>query len=488
MIRRSAGIVLHPTSLPGPGAIGELGSEAVRFLDWAAAAGQSIWQVLPLGPTGPGNSPYSGISARAGNPLLIATEGTRSGASSRDRVDYAAASREKDASLRASWVAARSHGRTMKELAAFRDEPRQSDWLEDWALFAALKRSRGGAPWIEWAPELSRRDPAALEHARNSLRDEIDYQAYLQFLFFRQWDRVREEARERGIAILGDLPIYPALDSADVWAAPGLFRLGEDLRPTEVAGVPPDYFSEAGQLWGNPLYRWDRIEADGFRWWIRRLRAELEKFDLLRLDHFRGFASYWSVPAGATSAVAGHWEAGPGMKLFRALRAELGELPLIAEDLGIIGDDVRTLVHETGLPGMRVMQFGFDSPDSEHAPARFPEHCVAYTGTHDNDTSRGWYEKATEEERKRALEAIGVGESAGPDEVVRGMIRALYESRAEQVIVPVQDVLALGSEARMNTPSVAEGNWVFRLGEGALTLEVAERLKAAGMSAKRHSA
>ena len=490
---RAAGLILHPTSLPGPGPIGDLGSGADRFLDWAAAAGQSIWQVLPLGPTGPGNSPYSGVSMRAGNPLLIAAgeldgtarAGSVASASRRDfgRVDYVAAAREKEAVLRASWEAfssrdVRGDG-SPAELRAFRDDPRQAEWLDDWTLFAASKRANRGAPWTEWPSSLRRREPAALANARAEWHVEIDYQAYLQFLFFRQWQRVRDAARSRGISILGDLPIYPALDSADVWASPELFRLDADGRPTEVAGVPPDYFSATGQLWGNPLYRWDRHEADGFRWWLARVRAELEKFDLVRLDHFRGFASYWTVPAGARTAVEGHWETGPGRRLFDALRAELGELPqvMIAEDLGIVGDDVHELLRETGLPGMRVMQFGFDSDDSLHHPSRFPEHSVAYTGTHDNDTTRGWVEKLRGEERARALAAVGVGEGADPAEIVWRLIRLLYESRAERVLVPVQDVLALGSDARMNTPSVPEGNWEFRLGADALTPEMAERVR-----------
>jgi 4-alpha-glucanotransferase len=491
MTRRAAGLILHPTSLPGPGSIGDLGPEADRFLDWAAAAGQTIWQVLPLGPTGPGNSPYSGISMRAGNPLLIhaapgqepheyATDegGSESAAAGgvMGRVDYAAARREKDGQLRAWWARFPESAAMLAGYEAFRHDPRQAEWLEDWALFAALRRARHGAPWTDWEPPLRRREPAALERARVVLRDEIDYQTYVQFLFGSQWGRVREVARERGIAVLGDLPFYPALDSVDVWVAPELFRLDPDGRPLEVAGVPPDYFSMTGQLWGNPLYRWDRMEADGYAWWIRRIRAELERVDLLRIDHFRGFASFWAVPAGATTAADGHWEPGPGMKLFRALRAALGELPLIAEDLGIVGEDVHALLRETGFPGMRVLQFGFDTPDSHHAPQRIPAHCVAYTGTHDNDTTRGWFEKLHGEERWRVLEAVGGDDWTDPADVVWGLIRLLYESAAERVVVPVQDVLGLGSEARMNTPSVPEGNWEFRLGEGALTPELAQQL------------
>jgi 4-alpha-glucanotransferase len=474
MSPRAAGVILHPTSLPGPSPIGDLGGEAERFLGWAAAAGQSIWQVLPLGPTGPGNSPYSGISTRAGNPLLIdVSSGAHPARPPIGRVDYAAAARQKEPLLRASWDSARRDPSGRDALAAFRAAASQADWLDDWTLFASLKRAHGGAPWTEWEPALRGRDPAALEEARRALRDEIDYQAYLQWLFFRQWERVREAARERGVAILGDIPIYVARDSADVWAAPEWFRLDAEFRPTEVAGVPPDYFSATGQLWGNPLYRWDRMEADGFSWWIRRLRAELSRFDLVRLDHFRGFASFWVVPGGAATATEGHWEEGPGMGFFDAARAALGGLPFIAEDLGIVGDDVRTLLRATALPGMRVMQFGFDSPDSQHHPARYPEHCVAYTGTHDNDTTRGWFEKAPAEERARALAAV----SGDERDIAWSMIRALHRSAAERAIVPVQDLLGLGSEARMNTPSVAEGNWEFRLEPGALTPELAERLR-----------
>jgi 4-alpha-glucanotransferase len=481
MTPRAAGLVLHPTSLPGPAPIGDLGAGVEPFLDWAAAAGQSIWQVLPLGPPGSGNSPYSGVATRAGNPLLIALDEAAApaappGAPVFSRVDYADAKRLKEPLLRAAWERAREDHRAMDELEAFRAAPSQADWLEDWTLFASLKTAHGGAPWTEWEPALRGRDPAALETARRALRAEIDYQAYLQFRFFRQWDRVREVARSRGVAIMGDVPIYVALDSADVWAEPQWFRLDDSLRPTEVSGVPPDYFSATGQLWGNPLYRWDRMEADGFGWWIRRLRAELAKFDLVRLDHFRGFASYWAIQAAAATAVEGRWEEGPGMRLFDAVRSALGGLPFIAEDLGIVGDDVRALLRATGLPGMRVMQFGFDSVDSEHAPGRYPERCVAYTGTHDNDTTVGWLEKASPEERSRALAAAGLGAGASPREALWALIGTLYRSAAERTIVPVQDVLGLGSEARMNTPSVPEGNWEFRLGAGALNGELAERL------------
>jgi 4-alpha-glucanotransferase len=513
LTRRAAGIVLHPTSLPGAFAIGDLGPQAERFLDWAAAAGQSIWQVLPLGPTGHGNSPYAGVSAHAGNPLLISPECLRdegflpstalvgrdvasvgdrvrkkaSGVG--DRVDFAAAFREKSALLHASWAHIRGAGSPglRAEFEAFREDPEREPWLADWTLYDALKEAHGGAPWTAWEPALRRREPTALDRAARSLRDAIDYRAYLQFLFFRQWDRVRAQARERGVAILGDVAIYVALDSVEVWARPDLFRLDAEGGPIAVAGVPPDYFSATGQLWGNPLYDWPRHEAEGYAWWIGRVRSELRRLDLLRLDHFRAFASYWSVPAGAETAAVGRWEPGPGLSFFDALRRALGgppsiaDLPLVAEDLGIITDDVRELLRATGLPGMRVLHFGFDSSGSEHAPHLIPEHCVAYTGTHDNDTTRGWFDSLGGEERRRVLEAIG---DDGGD-VAWSMIRALYATAAERVLVPIQDVLDLGTEARMNTPSVPEGNWEFRMAPDTWARAGEERLRAAAVATGR---
>ncbi|MGE5175902.1 MAG: 4-alpha-glucanotransferase [Hyphomicrobiales bacterium] len=487
MTPRAAGILLHPTSLPGRHGIGDLGEAADRFLDWAAAAGQTIWQVLPLCPTGFENSPYVGLSAFAGNPNLISPDALAGeGLLPREmiagvpsfpdgRVAFGPVCAWKQAVLRASFdrFRASASGEARGAFDAFRAAPEQSDWLEDWALFAALKERHDDASWPEWPDPIKHREAGAIARAREELRDEMDFHAYAQFLFARQWGRVRGEAARRGITILGDAPIYVALDSADVWVNPRLFELDDHLRPTAVAGVPPDYFSATGQLWGNPLYRWDRMEADGFSWWIRRIRAERAKCDLLRIDHFRGFASYWSIPAGDETAAGGRWIPGPRMRLFDALRAALGDLPLVAEDLGEVTPDVPELLRDTGLPGMRVMHFGFDSWNSDHAPHRFPSHCVAYTGTHDNDTTRGWFDARDDAGRARVIDYVG-GDAG---DVEWGMIRALYVSAADRAIVPVQDPLGLRSEARMNRPSSADGNWDFRIAPGALTAERAARLR-----------
>ena len=486
MSDRAAGILLHPTSLPGSYGIGDLGPEAERFLEWAEAAGQSIWQVLPLGPTSFGNSPYVTQSLFAGNPLLISPERLREDgllASSalegvpllpEDHVDFASVEDWKKGLLRSAWERFRAHAPSElhEGYLEFRGAPEQRDWLPGWALFAAVKGREGGAAWQDWEPGLRRRNPDALASAREELREEIEYQEFLQFLFFRQWGRLRRAAHARGMAIFGDTPIYVALDSADVWESPHYFQLDDDLHPTAVSGVPPDYFSETGQLWGTPLYRWDRLEADGFAWWTRRLRGELRRVDLLRIDHFRGFQGYWSVPAGAKTAREGTWQPGPGIRLFRALEGAMGKLPLVAEDLGEITDDVRALLRETGFPGMRVLQFAFGSPDSDHLPHRFVPRTVAYTGTHDNDTARGWFDALGAAERQRVLDYVG----GGPGDIEWSLIRALYTSVAERAVVPAQDVLGLGSEGRMNTPSVATGNWTFRVPAGGLGAEHAERL------------
>ena len=505
LTRRAAGILLHPTSLPGRFGIGDLGPEAVRFLDWMRAAGQSVWQVLPLGPTGFGNSPYAALSAFAGNPLLISPERlVEEGLLGREalegapaftegRVDFDWVARWKDGLLRGAWArmgaAGAEAGAVRRAIRAWAEAPEQADWLPAWALYAALKRRHGGAGWRLWAPELRHREAAALARAREESRDEVEYQEYLQFLFHRQWEAVRRAAHERGIEIFGDAPIYVPIDSADVWERPDCFQLNDDLEPEAVSGVPPDYFSETGQLWGTPLYRWDRIEDDGFAWWIRRVRAELRRFDLLRLDHFRGFQAYWSVPAGADSAKAGRWLPGPGIRLFRAMEAALGRLPLVAEDLGDVDDDVRGLVRDTGFPGMRVLQFGFGEPESTHHPDGYPANCVAYTGTHDNETLRGWLEEMGEAERARLMEWLPEGgaprDSGAIDSIAWSLIGALYDSAADRVIVPMQDVLGLGNEARMNTPSIEEGNWEWRLPPSSISSELAHGLNSAVNSTRR---
>jgi len=482
--RRRAGILLHPTSLPGRFGVGDFGPEADRFLAWAQSAGQSLWQVLPLHPTFSGDSPYGAESAFAGNPLLISPErlvqdGYLPGPAldgapvfPEGRLDSAGARRWKAKILRASWEDSATAVASRGELDAFRRADAQASWLPDWSLFAALKREHPG-PWTSWPEELRRRRPEALAAARRDLAEEIAWQEFVQFLFFRQWTDLRAGANRRGIAILGDVPIYVSHDSADVWARQDLFFLDSSGMPEAVAGVPPDAYSATGQLWGYPLYRWDAMERDGFRWWIARLRQATSVADAARIDHFRGFAAGWSVPASETSAIAGRWIPGPGLKLFEAVRRELGDVPLVAEDLGVITDDVRALLAALGIPGMKVLQFGFSEDDSEHLPHRHVANAVVYTGTHDNDTTRGWFAALAAPERRRVLDYVG-GEGT---DIAGDFIREASTSVARLAVVPLQDVLGLGSEARMNTPGVARGNWAWRALPGVLTPERAERLK-----------
>ena len=481
--RRRAGILLHPTSLPGRFGIGDLGPEADRFLEWARSAGFRLWQVLPLHPT-PHGSPYGASSAFAGNTLLISPERLREEgflsasaapevpAFSPERVDFGEVLRWKESLLRASWEESRGEPRVLEELESFRNAPEQAVWLADWALFAALKEKQP-AGWTSWPEEIRRRLPAALAAARRALEDEIGFQEYAQFLVFRQWARVKAEANRRGIAILGDMPIYVVHDSADVWVRQDLFLLDASGGPELVAGVPPDAFSETGQLWGYPLYRWDEMERDGFSWWIARLRQALLLADAVRIDHFRGFAAGWSVPADADSAIEGQWIPAPGSKLFEAARQVLGDVPLVAEDLGVITDDVRELLSALGIPGMKVLQFAFSEDDSEHLPHRHVPNAVVYTGTHDNDTTRGWFAALPEDERRRALDYLGGDGTA----IEWDMIRAACESVASTAIFPLQDVFGLGSEARMNTPAVAGGNWAWRADPADFTPERVARLR-----------
>ncbi len=466
--KRAAGILLHPTSLPGRFGIGDFGPEAERFLDWAQSAGQRLWQVLPLHPA-PHGSPYGASSAFAGNPLLISPdrlceEGFLSQSALGDapdlsspRVDFTAAREWKERFLRASWQESRTTPRVVEGLESFRGAPEQAAWLADWSLFAAMGQMRPGG-WTSWPEDLRRRQPEALAAARRELAQEIAYQEYAQFLFFRQWGRVKGEANRRGIAILGDLPIYVVHDSADVWARQELFLLDAGGRPEVVAGVPPDAFSETGQLWGYPMYRWDEMEKDSFSWWTARVRMALTAADAVRIDHFRGFAAGWSVSATETSAINGRWTPGPGAKLFEALRRALGEVPLVAEDLGVITEDVRALLAVLGIPGMKVLQFGFSEDDSEYLPHRHVANSIVYTGTHDNDTSRGWFAGISREESGRVFDYLGGDGSA----IEWDMIRAAYGSVADRAVVPLQDVFGLGSEARMNTPGRAEDNWLWR--------------------------
>jgi 4-alpha-glucanotransferase len=467
--------------LPGRFGIGDLGPSAERFLDWAASAGQTLWQVLPLGPTGPGASPYANVSAFAGNPLLLSPErlvqeGFLSASALEDvppfdddRVEWNRVRDWKERLLRCAWERVRDSARIREEITAFRAAHAQRDWLSDWSLFAALSAR---SPRREWPREVELRDPPALASARNALAPEIEYQDFLQLLFFRQWERLRVRAAGLGISILGDVPIYVASGSADVWAHPDLFALDPNGRALEVAGVPPDFFSETGQLWGYPLYRWDRMEADDFSWWIERLRAAFRTADIVRIDHFRGLVAYWAVRAGETTAINGRWCSGPGRKLFDAVRRALGDVPLVAEDLGTITPDVRALLEELGIPGMNVLQFAFYEPDSLYLPHRHLRNSVVYTGTHDNDTARGWWKSLDAESRRRASDYLGTD----GNEIEWDLIRTAYASVADRAVVPIQDVFGRESEARMNIPALAEGNWAWRAREEDFRPERAARL------------
>ncbi len=483
--QRASGILLHPSSLPARGGIGDLGPAAYEFLDFLSAARQSLWQVLPLAPLGLGDSPYSATSAFAGNPLLISLERLaergwipktrlRSLSGAGGPVDYELVRAKKLPLLRAAAQTFQSEAATAdrERYQRFREE--NAAWLEDVALFEALRARYGGESWNRWPQELARRFPEALTRARTELAAEIDTGCILQFAFFEQWRALHDAARRRGVRMVGDLAIFVSYDSADVWSHPELFCLRDDLEPWVVAGVPPDAFSKTGQRWGNPLYRWDAMAARGFAWWVERVRGALKTCDILRLDHFRGFEQYWEIPAAEESAVNGHWVRGPGDAFFEALRRELGDVPLIAEDLGYITPEVHALRQRWGMPGMRILQFAFDNPGAHiYLPHRYETNTVVYTGTHDNDTMRGWWENAASADIRRYAEAY-LGRDA--DGIHWAFIRAALASPASLCVIPLQDVLGLGSEARMNIPSHPKGNWTWRFDPQALKPALAERL------------
>jgi 4-alpha-glucanotransferase len=470
---RSSGLLLHPTSLPGPYGIGDVGPAAHAWVDTLARARQAWWQILPVGPTGYGDSPYQSYSTFAGNLNLISPEllardgllrhediGGRSFPN--DRVEYAAVEPFKLDLVRRAWANFRdgraSHLRDAHD--GFLHEKRS--WVGEYALFVAIKEARGGQPWYDWPAELRHREPAALAAARRELADRVGGYLFGQFLFFRQWHDLRRHAREAGVRLIGDVPIFVSPDSADVWAYPEGYLLDATRRPRVVAGVPPDYFARTGQLWGNPHYDWEAMRRTGFAWWVARLRATLELVDLVRLDHFRGFVAAWQVPAGEETAVKGRWVPGPADELFARLRADLGGLPFIAEDLGEITPDVYALRDAVGLPGMKVLQFAFDKPTNPFLPHNYSANCIAYTGTHDNDTTRGWYATAPEHERELYRRYVARDGS----DVAWDLIRLAWSSVADLAIAPLQDVLDLGTEARMNMPGVATGNWRWRVPPG----------------------
>ena len=485
MSTRKSGILLHPTSLPGPHGIGDLGPSAYHFVDWLGSARQRLWQVLPLCPIGPGNSPYASVSAFAGSPLLVALEplveaGWLAAIPEHERqfdprhVDFGRVIPWRMAKLReaAAGFEARADEGARASFASYIAE-HGPVWLDDYALFMALDahhqaEAGGFVAWPQWEPGLARREPEAMAAARERFADEIRFWCFVQFCFDEQWAKLRAYANERGVELVGDLPIFVADHGADCWSRPELYRLDDTLAPQVVAGVPPDFFSETGQRWGNPLYDWDAMARDGYAWWIARMRRQLAL-----VDHFRGFAACWEIPAEAPTAVDGQWVPGPGPALFEALRAALGDLPVIAEDLGVITEDVEALRDQFELPGMKIAQFGF-SDDASHAflPHNYPRNCVVYTGTHDNDTVRGWYASAPEQERAYARAYLDCGHE---HELPWAMIRALTASAADTTIFPFQDVLALDGSHRMNVPGQT-GCWSWRFDWDMVGSEPARRL------------
>lgn len=480
---RSCGILMHITSLPSPYGIGTFGDEAEKFVDWLKSAGQSYWQVLPVGPTGYGDSPYQSFSTYAGNPLLIDLDALiRDGLLTREKceaADYGAdpAYVDFDRVNNTKMKLLREAYEKFEEDAGYLAfERNEVIWLDDYSLFMALKTENNLVSWTKWSEELRFRKPEALADARERLKDEIGFWKFVQYTFYSQWDRLKSYANKNGIRIIGDIPIYVALDSSDVWANTSLFEMDERLNPKRVAGVPPDYFSETGQLWGNPLYDWTAMKNEKYSWWISRIRKAAQLYDVVRVDHFRAFDTYWAVPYGEPTAINGKWEQGPGMDLWNEVREQLGEVNIIAEDLGDIFDSVKELLKASGFPGMRVLQFGFnpESNDNDHLPHRYPPNCVAYTGTHDNSTVMGWYKGADVKSRemcRRYLKPMLF------EKLNKAFVRELYKSSVGLAIVPMQDVIGLDDRARMNIPSTLGGNWKWRALKKHINPKYAEMMK-----------
>ncbi len=496
MSDRRSGILLHPTSLPGPHGAGDLGAAGHRFVTWLAQAGQRVWQMLPLGPTGYGDSPYQALSSRAGNPLLVSLEVLRNEgwlsdadlagapAGSPDSADLEQALLWKRSRLARAAEAfrARAGSEPRADLADFR--AREASWLEDWALFTVLKDAHGGQPWTAWPAPLAGREAGALEEARERHAAAVDAAVFAQWCFFRQWEALRARCRALDITLVGDVPIYVAHDSVEVWSRPDLFDLAPSGEPRSVSGVPPDYFSTSGQRWGNPIYDWARVALEGYAFWIGRVRGTLAMVDRIRLDHFRGFEAYWRIPASCPTAVEGAWVPGPGPALFEALERALGPLPFIAENLGVITPEVEVLRRRFGFPGMAVLQFAFgkDPQAPTFRPHSYSRDLVAYTGTHDNDTTMGWWEGGVEGSVRSAADVQAektlAREYLGTDgrEMNWVMIRALLTSVADTVVFPMQDVLGLGNAARMNRPATLGGNWRWRVRDEAFSPALAARL------------
>ncbi len=483
---------MHPTSFPGAWDTGVLGGSARQFIDALVEMGAVWWQVLPLGPTGYGDSPYQSFSAFAGNPYLIDPqylinkgwlEGCSGGDFPLEQIDFGSV-------YQTRWPLLR---KAFEGFAADEDfdkfcEAEQS-WLNDYALFMALKNEAGGGPWNSWEPDIRTREHVALEAASTRLSSEVRFYKWLQWIFFAQWGEIKNYANQHGVKIIGDMPIFVALDSSDVWSHQDQFYLDADSNPEVVAGVPPDYFSPTGQLWGNPIYRWDKMEQNGFAWWIDRVASSLKIFDLVRIDHFRGFEAYWEIPAGAPTAETGEWVKSPGHALFAAIQKVFSDAPIIAEDLGLITPEVEQLRDDFGFPGMKILQFAFSDEENPFLPINFPPdgNVIAYTGSHDNETARGWYNNAPEGEKKFALgymTACGIKTQKGED-FSDALVKLTLESGAKVAVVQMQDLLDLGNEARMNYPGKAEGNWAWRMQPGAIKTDRIAAIRKWVLASKR---
>ena len=478
--------MMHLSSLPAPYGIGTMGQSARDFIDFLQKAGQSYWQILPICPTSYGDSPYQSFSTFAGNPYFIDLDELHNEGllelseycdidweSEPEKVNYGALYAKRYPVLRTAFKRFISEGR--EEFRQFCDN--EKDWLEDYALFMTIKDANNGVSWLEWDEKLKRRDSLALEEMKNKYKEDMDFWKAAQYFFFKQWRELRAYANSRGISIIGDLPIYVALDSADVWAHPELFQLDENLQPVSVAGCPPDGFSATGQLWGNPLFRWDEMASNNYQWWVKRIGYACGIYNILRLDHFRGFESYYSIPYGDEDAKRGHWEKGPGMALFKAVEENIGRQNIIAEDLGFLTEPVREMLAQSGFPGMKVFELAFDSRDStstDYLPHNFNKHCVAYVGTHDNDTIQGWFTTAASEDVEYACNYLGIEDMS---EGHWSMMKALWATVADTAIVQAQDLFGLGSDCRMNTPSTLGSNWSWRVMPGSFDDELAQRIR-----------
>jgi 4-alpha-glucanotransferase len=481
---RTSGILLHPTSLPGPFGIGSLGRQAIKFVDFLETAGQKLWQVLPMGHTGYGDSPYQCFSIFAGNPILIDLEFLVNDGLLHindlppgyhlpdEKVEYGNVINFKKAALKKAFLNFSGSDHSKDEYHKFVAE--NEAWLHDYAVFISIKETLGGMPWWDWSEDLKLRNKKRIDAFVSENQNEIQFHKFVQYLFNKQWQSIKKHANSKGIAIVGDIPLYVAHDSADVWSNQKIFQFDKDRNPLKVAGVPPDYFSKTGQLWGNPLYDWDYLKENGYQWWIERIKGTTELYDIVRIDHFRGFEAYWAVPYGDKTAMNGKWVTAPGKELFKAVKNQLGTLPIIAEDLGIITPEVEELRDEFEFPGMKILQFAFHSDEgSGYLPHNYTRNFIVYTGTHDNDTLRGWFNSLEPQIKQRVLEYADASE----DNVIEKMIRLAWSSTAKMAVIPLQDLLGLGSEARMNTPGTPAGNWQWRFREDQLNPQKAEWLK-----------